>query len=70
MRSAMFCMFAAALAVGRSARPAPAAEALDEAKAEAALQKNAEVFNKGDAKASITLFIDLKVPIPIFEAAP
>ena len=62
MRSALFGFLAAALAVGLSARPAPAAEPLDKAKEEAALQKNAEAFveafNKGDAKAVAAFFTE------------
>src|SRR5947209_19989513 len=62
MRSTMFWTLAAALAVGSTARPAPAAEPFDKAKEEAALQKNAEAFceafNKGDAKALAAFFTD------------
>ena len=55
MRSAtLWCIAPLALAAGLSARPASAAEPLDKAKEEAAIQKNAEAFveafNKGDAK--------------------
>ena len=63
MRSAMLCFLAPlALAAGLSARPASAAEPLDKAKEEAALQKNAEAFveafNKGDAKALAAFFTE------------
>ena len=63
MRSATLWFIAAlALAAGLSARPAPAAEPIDTAKEEAALQKNAEAFveafNKGDAKALAAFFTD------------
>ncbi len=63
MRSAMLWFVAPlALAAGLSARPAPAAEPLDKATEEAALQKNAEAFceafNKGDAKALAAFFTE------------
>jgi len=56
MRSARLWFIAPlALAAGLSARPAPAAEPIDNAKEEAAIQKSAEAFveafNSGDAKA-------------------
>ena len=63
MRSAMLWFIAPlALAAGLSARPAPAAEPIDTAKEEAALQKNTEAFveafNKGDAKALAAFFTE------------
>ena len=63
MRSAMlWCIAPLALAAGLSARPASAAEPLDKAKEEAAIQKNAEAFveafNKGDAKALAAFFTE------------
>ncbi len=61
MRSATLWFIAPlALAAGLSARPASAAEPLDKAKEEAAIQKTAEefvqAFNKGDAKALAAFF--------------
>ena len=62
MRTWLLFPALAALAVGLSARPAPAADPIDTAKEEAALQKNAEAFveafNKGDAKALAAFFTD------------
>ena len=63
MRSARWWFIALlALAAGPSARPASAAEPLDKAKEEAALQKNAEAFveafNGGDAKALAAFFTE------------
>ena len=63
MRSAMLWFIAPlALAAGLSAQPAAAAEPLDKAKEEAALQKNAEAFveafDSGDAKALAAFFTE------------
>ena len=62
MRSAMIWMAAVALAVGLSARPASAADPIDNAKEEAAIQKTAEefaeAFDKGDAKALAAFFTE------------
>ena len=63
MKSALFCIAgAAALAIGLCPRSASAAEPLDTAKEEAALQKNAEAFveafNSGDAKALAAFFTE------------
>ncbi len=63
MRSATLWFIAPlALAAGLSARPAPAAEPIDKAKEEAAIQKTAEefvqAFNKGDAKALAAFFTE------------
>ncbi len=62
MRSAMIWMAAVALAVGLSARPSSAADPIDNAKEEAAIQKTAEefaeAFNKGDAKALAAFFTE------------
>jgi uncharacterized protein (TIGR02246 family) len=61
-RAPLWIVAPLALAAGLGARPALAAEPIDKAKEEAALQKNAEAFveafNKGDAKALAAFFTE------------